>query len=97
MQDLKLRLTLNYLFKYGYSLGDAMRKAGYSEAYAHNPQKLLRTKRMHLLLNELDLDNISLANEVMRLTKEYRNPFVFLKALDIICKARGDYKDKHYD
>ena len=96
MQDIKLRLTLKYLLQTDCSLGSAMRKAGYSEAYCHNPQKLMRTRKMQILLNELDLDNTALADEVMKLTQQYRNPFVFLKALDIICKARGDYKDKHY-
>jgi len=44
MSNLKVKKVIKEMVENGGSLGNAIRKTGYSEAYAKNPQKITKTK-----------------------------------------------------
>jgi hypothetical protein len=102
-----LRIVKNMVAN-GCKVGKAMRDAGLSKNYAHNPQKLLKTKSFKLLLNEYLPEE-----KVMEVHKEMLNaqrPVVCdkevemysdndarLKAVDMAIKMRGRYAPEKFE
>ena len=97
MKQLKV---IRYLAN-GYSVSHAMLMAGYSEAYAHNPQKLMRTKKMRVLLDRIGPSADDIANYIKARLDDngcvgvseynYLKEMNTLRLIDIVCRIKGDY------
>lgn len=86
---LKQKKVLQNLRENGGSLRKAIKKAGYSQKYADNPQRLLSTKTWQEMTEELLPDPFLLHIHRNLLENEATAP----KALDLAYKVKGKYKE----
>lgn len=105
--NIKQKQILKNMVENGCSLGEAMRKAGYSYAYSRNPQKIQKTKVWKDLIKDYFDDQELLqktkellyANKAIRtttgiVTSKFPDYKIRLKAIDMIYKLKGYYPSK---
>lgn len=99
--------VLKFMVENGCTMGDSMRKAGYSYAYSRNPQKVKNTKAWKELIKDYFNDDelIQKTEELLNAMKtsrtssgliasEFPDYKIRLKALDMIYKLKGYYPSK---
>lgn len=93
MATVKQRKAAEAMVENGGIASDAMRKAGYSEAMARNPQKVTKTKGFQELCDELGLTNNFLVETLVSDIKELP-PKDRLGQLTLGAKMKGVLTEK---
>ena len=74
------------------TMGKAMRKAGFSDAYSTNPKQMMETKTWKELL--LDIDDSPILKRIKELALDKSDKRASLQAIDMLLKLKNYYPDQ---